>query len=846
MRAFLSHSSIDKPLVEGVYKALEKDAAWLDRAEIEWGELFLERMAKGLENSTDFVLFWSASAAKSEWVRLEINMAFILALRERSIRLRVVVLDHTRLPIYLRPYQFLSVIDSRDPVNDVLGKLLPALKEPISFTRAKFVNRHDEFERIEAAVDDPEVRCVLLFGFTGIGKRSIATEAVGRIFVGVDYVRIDVTEGTGLVEFALSLAASSRGEKLPVSLPPEEVKRDIELSLETLAANRRLLVITNVQHWLDEDGEPIGPLELVMETVRRLDALARHPLFLTSTRRVEIGPATIARVAPIHVRGLAPDHLAALIRNWHFFIYGDVLGVEDSKLIAAKLYGHPVAARMAAGMLGTRSAEYFEKYPFELVTLRRDLARMMVRDLSLGPLAERVMETLALAGVPLLASDIAATGFSDEEFQQAIGQCAAAGLVTASTKIEAHPMFQEFFWHRLHRSDYQEQAIRLAEALKMRLAWLSMDNPEYAELLPVIFRLFAMGGKLGEATRLRADLMGELQAAAINLYNRRNYELADSYISLVLDSDPKNWTMRLYQARIRVRQDDWAESDRIFAELSKERPRDVGLLHAKGWRLLRQGKPEEALEKFTDVLSRRPNHVASLRDAADSLHQLGRDEEALQFLAKAKNLESEDAYVFDLESRILESMGKLDEAYGAAERAMARDPYKAVMHHRLGQILVKLERVRDAIPYFQMAVELDSDAFPQVNSLVSAFLDIGEVDQAEALIDVLRAVARTPINRSLVEHALARLAKVRRDYDGAIRILKREISFSRNLLPNLGLLAWVQIAIFDERRFQFPAIADVALKEADEVLQRMVSLKARDEFVGPIRKAISERRNSIE
>jgi len=469
---------------------------------------------------------------------------------------------------------------------------------------------------------------------------------------------------------------------------------------------------------------------------------------------------------------------------------------------------------------------------------------MMLRDLSLGPLAERVMETLALAGIPLFGSDIAATGFTDEEFQQAIGQCAASGLVIADTKIEAHPMFQEFFWHRLHRSDYQEKAIRLAEVLKSRLTWLSMDNPEYAELLPVIFRLYAMGDKLNEAMRLRSDLMGELQAAAINLYNRRNYELADSYISLVLESDSKNWIMRLYQGRIRIRQEDWAESERIFTELSQERPHDIGLMHAKGWRLLRQGNPQDALEKFTDVLSRRPNHIASLRDAADSLHQLGRDEEALQFLAKAKKLESEDAYVFDLESRILESMGKLDEAYEAAERAMGRDPYKGVMHHRLGQILVKLERVRDAIPYFQRAVELDADAFPQVNSLVSAYLDIGEVDQAEALIDVLRAAARTPANRSLFEHALARIAKARRDYDGAIRILKREISFSRNLLPNLGLLAWVQIAIFDEKRFQFPAIADVALKEATDVLQRMFSLKARDEFVEPIQKAIFERRNS--
>src|ERR1019366_1811942 len=43
------------------------------RAEIEWGELFLEKIADGIASATDFVLFWSAAAAQSEWVRLVVQ-----------------------------------------------------------------------------------------------------------------------------------------------------------------------------------------------------------------------------------------------------------------------------------------------------------------------------------------------------------------------------------------------------------------------------------------------------------------------------------------------------------------------------------------------------------------------------------------------------------------------------------------------------------------------------------------------------------------------------------------------------------------------------------------------------
>jgi hypothetical protein len=53
----------------------------------------------------------------------------------------------------------------------------------------------------------------------------------------------------------------------------------------------------------------------------------------------------------------------------------------------------------------------------------------------------------------------------------------------------------------------------------------------------------------------------------------------------------------------------------------------------------------------------------------------------------------------------------------------------------------------------------------------------------------------------------------------------------------------VQIAIHDQKRQEFPALADVAIKEAEGMLQRMVSLQAKPEFADSIRKAIDERRN---
>lgn len=840
MRAFLSHSSTNKDVVGAVFDALEKDATWLDRAEIEWGDLFLEKIADGIESATDFVLFWSRPAAGSEWVRLEINMAFILRLRQKAIRLRVVVLDDPPLPLYLQPFHSFSVVGSKEQAKQIVQKLSPLLHEPVRSARARFLDRHHEIGRIEQAVDDPETSGIWLFGFTGVGRGSLVQEALRRVFEGADSVKVEVTEGTGFVELALALNAA-RKESLPEALSRQEIENQIRLSLETFAKEGRLLVLLNVQHWLSEDNEPIGPLPPILNTVRGVRAFVGHPVFLTSTRRPHLEPLAAARTVLIPVKGLDDEHVSALVRNWYFSIYGRELPKQDADKIAPKLFGHPVAARLVAGLLGDHTADYLERYPRELISLRRDLARILLQDLKLGAHAERLMETLALAGVGLPASVIASSGFADAEFQQAVEQCTQAGLIYADTRLYGHPLFEEFFWHRLHRSDYQQRAGQLAKTLKVHLASLTPESLECAETLPVAFRLFALSGDLAAAIGLRKDLSGELEAAAINLYNRRNYEQADKYVTHVLEGDPSNWRMRLYRGRIRVRQEQWDEADAIVSSLLKDRPGDNGALHLKGWRFLRQGRPQDALDVFSGIIAKR-EHVASLRDAAECLHRLRRNPEALVFLDRAKARESENPFVLDLESRILEEMDRLEPAYESALLASARDPLNGHLHHRLGQIRNKQGKPELAIPHFQKAIELDSDEFTPAHSLASAYLDTNNAPEAENMLHDLVAKARTPANHDLLEHMKARIALSKNDPLTSQRILKEQIAKQRNVVPNLGLFAKAEMALFDQNIDEFPTIAAVALNSAEQALARITELDPSNKFIEPLKAAVDQRR----
>src|SRR5262249_21776049 len=144
---------------------------------------------------------------------------------------------------------------------------------------------------------------------------------------------------------------------------------------------------------------------------------------------------------------------------------------------------------------------------------------------------------------------------------------------------------------------------------------------------------------------------------------------------------------------------------------------------------------------------------------------------------------------------------------------------------RLGLIRNKQGKPELTIAHFQKAVELDSDQFTFVNSLVSAHLDTHNTHAAEELLSTLEARARTPNNRTLVEHTKARIAFAKKDFDTSEKLLKREISASHNLVPNLGLLVQIELSLFDQNMPQFPAIANVALTSAEAALRRIEELE---------------------
>lgn len=131
MKAFISHTSTDKPIAEAFAQELFANGVdvWLDKYEIRAGDSLSDRIEDGLKQVDAVVILLSSNAVKSKWVREELRMALQRRLQDENFMIIPVLLDECEVPLFLRDYRF---IDWRRGARQAFVEALVALKRIIT------------------------------------------------------------------------------------------------------------------------------------------------------------------------------------------------------------------------------------------------------------------------------------------------------------------------------------------------------------------------------------------------------------------------------------------------------------------------------------------------------------------------------------------------------------------------------------------------------------------------------------------------------------------------------------------------------------------------------------------
>jgi TIR domain len=125
-RIFLCHSSLDKPFVRKLARNLRDRgvSTWFDELELRVGDSLREKIEAAIQSSGRLAVVLSQNSVESEWVKRELNAAFVRELELKRVFILPLRIDNCDVPLFLRDKVY---ADFRKSHDDGLAALLIAL-----------------------------------------------------------------------------------------------------------------------------------------------------------------------------------------------------------------------------------------------------------------------------------------------------------------------------------------------------------------------------------------------------------------------------------------------------------------------------------------------------------------------------------------------------------------------------------------------------------------------------------------------------------------------------------------------------------------------------------------------
>lgn len=112
---FLSHNHSDKSFVRILASDLKSFGidSWVDEAEMSYGESLIEKIQNSIENVDYVLVILSENSIKSNWVKVELEMALTLEIEGKRNFVIPLVIDNVEIPLILKRKKYLSCKNQR-------------------------------------------------------------------------------------------------------------------------------------------------------------------------------------------------------------------------------------------------------------------------------------------------------------------------------------------------------------------------------------------------------------------------------------------------------------------------------------------------------------------------------------------------------------------------------------------------------------------------------------------------------------------------------------------------------------------------------------------------------------
>jgi SAM-dependent methyltransferase/Flp pilus assembly protein TadD len=219
----------------------------------------------------------------------------------------------------------------------------------------------------------------------------------------------------------------------------------------------------------------------------------------------------------------------------------------------------------------------------------------------------------------------------------------------------------------------------------------------------------------------------------------------------------------------------FAEADRLYAQVLAAEPQNAHALHLRGALAHAAGHNEEAVELISRAIALDANVPDFHYNLGLALWALSRQADAIRHWVRAIALNPNFAQARLNLGNALREQGRYDDSIAQLRAAVQLQPQSPLAHNSLGLSLAKAGRHDEAIPHYTRAIALQPLLIDAYLNLAMSHANRGETGDAIAVVMRSIEARETPENREL----LARLVSgflLDRDNEPLRRMLTRALT----------------------------------------------------------------------
>lgn len=700
-KAFLSHSSLDKPVVRKIKEKIQRIWTYFDEDCFEPGEDFRSAIVERLSNTNLFVLFVSKSSLDSAWVKFEIDEAYWQTIKRNNISVLVLTLEDVSLsaiPAWMQKAKFEAVHSPKQAAQIIRNMLF----DSVSMSGGVYIGREADilkFNNDLIQYKDKVPNVFAITGLNGIGRRTFIKDIFEKRFALPFIAQFELSGTEGLIELYRKLLdenienlSSERINELYswfLSASPQDQSSEVCRVLALHSSNRTCPIIVDNNALLKDDGYYRPDILHMLKTFSHDYPDCYLVLVHTRLPKLDYNDEGLAHLC----------RLNALDESSCYALFDALLkrqAVETPdqsqvKEIASYLEGYPPSIYNAVKACSLEGVDlvcsdkralldfqerifkdFLDKLPFSDAEWNVLTALYNMGNISIAPLAEVLDSTL-------------------EDVAQLLKKVYEYNVVVCTEGLYSIAPPMRVAIERKLRHYTPNDFAKISRKLIARFWNQHQESSISFSLIDTMIYAVLRSGQDDELMKFKNYVLPSHLLEAAEKANRdMQWEQAERYARKAIELDQDLLPAHILLFKVLVRQENGhtraeknREEDKILEILQAAHSKETDYL--EGFRNLKRHRYYDAIKALQRAILSGDSSIPTYRDLAECYYQVNEVEKAqeqIDNIMSSGNRKINNAFILDLASKIAISQEKFDKVTELLDKQSLVDHPENVEHRK--------------------------------------------------------------------------------------------------------------------------------------------------------------------